>query len=350
VLKNAGVAADKEIPVPPPEQSELNYEELYPQTFSKTATYIRFSQTVEECIGCMYDLTEEDVAFLKTYNQKRPPNSRLSDDDFERVMEVFEDTAHYKTPFASVDQTIAPYDDMVQGLQELETSKFSAMPIAKELYEYWKSRRQDLSNQPLHPTLKFETHQENDDMDPFVCFRRREVRQTRKTRARDVQSADKLKRLRKDLEEGRQIVLATVQRELMKAEMLRTDRGIYQARSVLKKTKRRLGIKTDDEDLINVRVSFPVLHPRSSTRTLTFCSRKRREHRRCRQYNGRHHHRHFKLLCVRMVGLPRAISFSWLIGMLRGIMSCDPTLRRRYRATKSGTSTTLTSREDRCPQ
>ncbi|KAK4241110.1 enhancer of polycomb-like-domain-containing protein [Achaetomium macrosporum] len=249
VLQSTGVAADKEIPVPPPQESSLNYDELYARPFSKTSTYIRFSQTVEESIGCMYDMTEEDEIFLKSYNQKRAPSAQLSEDDFEKIMEVFEDTSEFKAPYAVIDQTIVPYDDMLQGLQELD--KANVMPHAKEIYEYWKSRRQASGNQPLHPMLKFERHQESDDADPYVCFRRREVRQTRKTRARDVQSAEKLKRLRKELEDGRQLVLAAQSRELLKAEMLKADRAIFELRAQLKEHKIRLGIKTDDEDLIN---------------------------------------------------------------------------------------------------
>ncbi|KAH6626844.1 enhancer of polycomb-like-domain-containing protein [Chaetomium sp. MPI-SDFR-AT-0129] len=250
VLQSAGVAVDKEIPVPPPQESTLNYDELYARPFSKTSTYIRFSQTVEESVGCMYDLTEDDEVFLKSYNQKRAASAQLSEFDFEMIMEVFEDTSEFKAPFASIDQTIVPYDDMLRYLQDLDR-RTKVMPHAKEIYEYWKSRRQALNNQPLHPTLKFEKHQESDEADPFVCFRRREVRQTRKTRARDVQSADKLKRLRKELEDARQLVLAAHNREVLKAEMLKSDRAIFEVRAQLKEHKIRLGIKTDDEDLIN---------------------------------------------------------------------------------------------------
>ncbi len=242
--------------MPPPEESTLDYDELYSRRFSKPSTYIRFSQTVEECIGCMYDMTEDDDAFLKSYNQKRAASAQLSEDDFERIMDVFEDTSYIKAPFASIDQTIVSYDDMLQGLRELDNAK--VMSHAKEIYEYWKSRRQALNNQPLHPTLKFEKHQESDEADPYVCFRRREVRQTRKTRARDVQSAEKLKRLRKELEEGRQLVLAAHNREVLKAEMLKADRAIFELRGQLKEHKIRLGIKTDDEDLINQKVSLPL--------------------------------------------------------------------------------------------
>lgn len=238
--------------MPPPEESKINFEELYPQPFEQPNSYIRFSQTVEECIGCQYDMTEEDDAFLKSYNQKRAVSAQLSEDDFERMMEVFEDTAYIKAPYAAVDQTLVPYDDMVAGLQQLETAK--VMPHAKELYEYWKSRRQALSNHPLQPSLKFERHQDSDEMDPYVCFRRREVRQTRKTRARDVQSADKLKRLRRELEDGRQLIIASYEREVLKKEMLNIDRLVFEQRAQLKEAKVRLGIKTDDEDLINQKV------------------------------------------------------------------------------------------------
>ena len=253
VLKGAGVAVDTEIPVPPPQESTLNYDELYSRPFSKTSTYIRFSQTVEESIGCEYDMTEEDVPFLKSYNQKRTASTQLSEDDFEDAMNVFETTVATNYPFAALDKTIVPYDDMLEGLRELEKPKL--LIHSKDLYEYWKSRRQATSNRPLHPTLKFETQQESDDTDPYVCFRRREVRQTRKTRARDVQSAEKLKRLRKELEEGLQLVMASHARELAKAEMLKTDRSIFEIRGLLKEHKIRLGIKTDDEDLINQKVS-----------------------------------------------------------------------------------------------
>ena len=338
---------DKEIPVPPPQESTLNYDELYTQPFSKTSTYIRFSQTVEECIGCMYDMTEEDEAFLKSYNQKRAPSAQLSEDDFERIMEVYEDTAYIKAPFAAIDQTIVPYEDMLQGLQELDKAK--VMPHAKEIYEYWKSRRKASSNRPLHPTIKFETHQESDDTDPYVCFRRREVRQTRKTRARDVQSADKLKRLRKELEEGRQLVLAAHNRELLKAEMLKADRAIFELRAQLKEQKIRLGIKADDEDLINQKVSSVQRSagPAMSGFTLTVRSRRRGRPPRP-QCSGHRHQRSFAWLFGQMDGLPRLTFRSWLTGWRKRRMSSLPTSRRRCRAIVNGTATMWTSRAAPC--
>ncbi|KAK7749902.1 Enhancer of polycomb-like protein 1 [Cytospora paraplurivora] len=255
LLRTAGQKADNEIPVPPPQETtgSVSYDELYPRKYSETASYVRFSQTVEECIehnAPSYDMTEEDDEFLKDYNARRPVNQRLSEDDFERIMDVFEESAALQTPFAAVDKTILPYDNMVYGLNELPESA-KLMPHAKDIYAHWKSRRLASGNGPLPPTLKFETHQDSDDMDPYVCFRRREVRQTRKTRARDVQSADKLKRLRRELEEGRQLILLSHERELQKRDLLRMDKHIFEKRAQVKEMKVRLGIKGDDNDLVN---------------------------------------------------------------------------------------------------
>lgn len=258
ILKDAGTSNDQEIPVPPPQESEVNYEQLYPVPFHKPSTYIRFSQTVEECIGCQYDMSSEDNDFLKTYNAKPGPAGALSDDDFERIMEVFEDTAAEQTPFASIDNTVVAYDMMVPGLNHIGSQHL--LQHAKAIYEYWKTKRQEAGNKPLPPTLKFETHQETDDTDPYVCFRRREARQTRKTRGRDNKIAETLKRLRRELEDGRQLVLVSYEREMMKRELLHMERAVFEERARLKHIKLRLGIKGEDDDLVNQKVcaaAFP---------------------------------------------------------------------------------------------
>lgn len=177
----------------------------------------------------------------------------LSEDDFEHIMEVYEDTAAEQTPFASVDNTVVAYDTMVPLLNQLSGSP-SIMQHAKFVYEYWKAKRQDMGNKPLHPSLKFETHQETDDTDPYVCFRRREARQTRKTRARDSKIAEALKRLRRELEDGRQLVLLSYEREMTKRELLHMDRAVFEERARLKQLKVKMGIKGEDEDLVHQKV------------------------------------------------------------------------------------------------
>lgn len=101
-----------------------------------------------------------------------------------------------------------------------------------------------------------ETGQETDDGDPYVCFRRREVRQARKTRGRDAQSIEKLRKLRRELEDARALIALVKQRELTKGELLKMERTLFDQRMKFKETKRKLNIKNDDEDLINQKVSL----------------------------------------------------------------------------------------------
>ncbi|KAL3425608.1 Enhancer of polycomb-like protein 1 [Phlyctema vagabunda] len=249
----AGTGGDKEteeIPAPPAQESTgFDYDSLYPPKHENPASYIRFSQTVEECTGCQYNMTTEDDTYLKSYNQKKSAGSQLSEDGFEKIMEVFEDAALMQSPFAAVDQTLISFEMMKSDLGERLPSSFLA--VAKDVYEYWKTRRQESANRPLQPTLKFETQPDHDDGDPYVCFRRREARLTRKTRARDVQSTDKLKKLRRELETAKELIDMASHREILKRNMLKTERSIYEQRRKVKESKVRLGIKGDDEDLIN---------------------------------------------------------------------------------------------------
>lgn len=108
--------------------------------------------------------------------------------------------------------------------------------------------------------MQFETGQDTDDGDPYVCFRRREVRQIRKTRGRDAQSAEKLRRLRKELEDARQLVGMVRQRELARKEILVTERQVFIQRAEVKEMKRKHKIKDDDDDLINQKVREHLAH------------------------------------------------------------------------------------------
>lgn len=100
--------------------------------------------------------------------------------------------------------------------------------------------------------MKGETGAETDENDPYVCFRRREIRNTRKTRGRDAHSAEKLKKLRKELEEARDLMALVKQREITKREQLAVDRQLFEQRASLRQVKQNLPnqYKQGDEDLL----------------------------------------------------------------------------------------------------
>lgn len=78
------------------------------------------------------------------------------------------------------------------------------------------------------------------------------MRQIRKTRGRDAHSAEKLKKLRKELEEARELVALIRQRELIKRESLAIDRALFEQRASLRGVKQSLPdqYQHGDEDLL----------------------------------------------------------------------------------------------------
>lgn len=114
--------------------------------------------------------------------------------------------------------------------------------------------------------MQFEQGNEKDDGDPYVCFRRREVRQVRKTRRTDAQSTDKVKKLRQDLDTARNLVKDVLQRETMRKSGFQYEAQIFEHRRTLIATKRKLGLRGDDEDLVYYKVCIwgPMHVPRTS--------------------------------------------------------------------------------------
>lgn len=245
---------------------------------------IRFSSTVEDCCGIPYNLTEEDDVFLKDLNEKLASTRALpgpcSEDQFEIVMNFFEETTKSQQPFSIVgdsppiltlEEIQSHYDESID-----ETSR----AFARDIYDHWKSLRMNNSNSIIQPGLKLkimESAADGDDSDPYVCFRRREVRQVRKTRGRDAQSVEKLKKLRIELESARNLVQLVKAREVEKKELLGAERRLFEQRTELRKLKRGLPdpYRDGDEDLlVNQKVKVHQL-PKSVSCVLTAFSRQR---------------------------------------------------------------------------
>ncbi|KAF2719612.1 hypothetical protein K431DRAFT_286574 [Polychaeton citri CBS 116435] len=258
-----GAKAAKASYIPTPDAVKakgVQYDKLYPKSFSQPATYIRFSSTVEDCSGAPYCMNDDDVAFLGRLNDGketagRDPKDKLSqcsEDTFEEVMSFFEETSSRIQPFANVDN--AP----ILSLEEIEQSvdeslNMEAHKWLKSIYQHWVGKK---GTRALMPSIKIrvlDTSSEADDADPYVCFRRREVRQTRKTRGRDAQVVEKLKKLRLELEQARALVQMVVQREQLNKEQLEISRKVFEQRSQLKRVKIEkniVGDKGDDEELL----------------------------------------------------------------------------------------------------
>jgi len=249
VLKQDQKIKDAYIPTPPTISSDIQYDVLYPKGWQQPNTYIRSSATVEDCNPIPYCMDEEDELALKLLNGKLSGQPPMSEDQFEEVMSFFEETVSIEQPFAGVHN--APIMSLEELLQHTtESTPDAVRTYAKSVYEHWSSRRIAKSNGAIPPQLQFESGKENDDADPYVCFRRREIRQTRKTRHRDLQSAEKLRKLRLELEQARDLLRMVKQREQARKDQLEIDKQVFEQRQAFRELKRKLKQPGDDDLLI----------------------------------------------------------------------------------------------------
>jgi hypothetical protein len=73
-----------------------------------------------------------------------------------------------------------------------------------------------------------------------------------------AQSAEKLRKLRMDLETARGMLLTVKRRETLRKECLDLDRQVFEQRQALRDTKRKLGLKASDDDLLINQTSLDI--------------------------------------------------------------------------------------------
>lgn len=215
----------------------------------------------------------------------------ISQDEFEMVITVFEQVTSDKVPFAHLDLSKLPtLDDLLPSFDEdSEVSKlaFPELPelgwenqsssssqlksqqewspenpyrnlpalknVAKVVYPWWKNRREDREGKAIMPSLNFD---ETNDNDPYVCFRRREVKMIRKTRKTDAMHLEKLVRLRHELQQSVSLLSLLAQREKTKRATLVQDKACWQSTRELLEVKKQWNIAgpnngIEDEELIS---------------------------------------------------------------------------------------------------
>lgn len=275
------------IPTPDASKGWKDYTKYYAKDFSEPSTYICFSATVEESAGCSYCMDENDSVFLKKFNsgQAQP----CSEDEFEMIMSKFEDVIAEKQPFLSMDPSqvltfkeLAPsitdqINDaendpsnpeflltLIHSYKTKNKSRKSNIVSFKQygeaIYAHWKQCKIERKGKSITAILKFEDS-DKDDGDPYVCFRRREVRQVRKTRRTDTLSSEKLRKLLSEMESAKRLMEMVAHRETMRKEALQLEIDIFDSRCKMKSLKRTLNIKGDDEDLVTHKkrkVAIPV--------------------------------------------------------------------------------------------
>ncbi|KAI8339165.1 enhancer of polycomb-like-domain-containing protein [Chlamydoabsidia padenii] len=231
--------------IPTPDASNVidqkEFTKLYKKKHKEPTTLIRFSSTVEDTTGCPYVMDEEDDAYLK----KHRATLSLSEDDFEKLMWEFESITNQQLPHLHLDVSHIPeYEDFL--LLVPNHSFIHTWSSAPQLYEHWKERRIKRGGKSIIPVLVYEDIIKS-EIDPYVCFRRRETKPVRKTRRTDQQSLERLRKLRSEMEMARNLLEMVLRREKLRKEGLVMEHAVFEKVCRAREYQRALDIKDDEE-------------------------------------------------------------------------------------------------------
>ncbi|KAK0210971.1 enhancer of polycomb-like-domain-containing protein [Desarmillaria ectypa] len=287
------IAASAYIPTPDSTGVVDNYETLYPPNkWRDPASYVFSSETVEErckiglAHGCTYYMDERDKEWLNKNNEEArgegtstqaslSPGTRTSarsakskgkepdtttpvhvgEDHFELVMGLFELITHEETEYLhhslkegmTFPEFSNYHDTFANPLPASLFARFvvprgippppQLLRMARLIYLYWKQRRIERGGQRIIPQLNGD---ETDTLnESYICFRRREVKAVRKTRASQANSSDKLTALNKQFSEPLEIAKNIIRREYAKCELGRLGLNVWQRRIAIVDLKRR---------------------------------------------------------------------------------------------------------------
>ncbi|KAH9949542.1 enhancer of polycomb-like-domain-containing protein [Amylocystis lapponica] len=294
--------------IPTPDSTGLvdNYEELYPPSrWKDPATYVKSSDTIEEACsfalsnGFIYYMDERDKEWLDKNNEEArgegtsaqgavsQTNTRsgrsakgkgkdpdvnqsvvMSEDEFELVMALFEKITHEKTEFLhhGLEQgaTFPPFSDY-QDTPKVVPEPSHMLRFARVVYPYWRERRLERVGHRIIPMVNLD---ETDTLnESYICFRRREIKAVRKTRAQQATYSDKLLRLQTELGMSLEMALAVRRRELTKRGASAEGKAVWNARLALVEVKRKFSaLNTKEDDDLLYDKERPVKKPKAETR------------------------------------------------------------------------------------
>ncbi|KAF5757812.1 putative enhancer of polycomb protein [Helianthus annuus] len=214
--------------IPTPEYLVVDtYERDYSPTFNQPTSYLR-ARGVRAEIGefVEYDLDNEDEDWLDEFNKEV---KILPDEKFETIMfklEVLDHKAREKagviTPtFGAPIPVLLTFDAAVEALQSLSI-KYG---VFQSIYNYWKEKRERWQKPVLR---RLQPPPPVNDTNPYNVFRPREKAHrlhTRRMQRREnnVQSFEKLRQVRRNLEQAKSLLEALIKREEKKREVIDSE-------------------------------------------------------------------------------------------------------------------------------
>lgn len=306
--------------IPTPDSTGVvdNYDELYlSNKWKDPTTYTVTSATVEESIinglgnGFTYYMDERDKEWLDKNNEEArgegtsaqgavsgtrtsrsakgkgkepetPQSVIVSEDEFELVMGVFEKVTHERTEYLHHGletgmefPAFADYQDVFSTPLTPATFATCIVPpwipaadallrIAKTVYPHWRDRRIERGGYRIIPALNGD---ESDILnESYICFRRREIKAIRKTRASQVTTSDKLSRLQVELQYPLELARSILLRETLKKECTDQSQDIWEKRLAFVELKREFSFNDKGDEGLLIDKERPAKKSSEATR------------------------------------------------------------------------------------
>ncbi|XP_057977162.1 enhancer of polycomb-like protein 1 isoform X2 [Malania oleifera] len=238
VLRLAAAEADNEVhqipskksasEIPTPQFDFVDtYERDYSSTFTQPTSYLRGRGARAE-IGefVEYDLDNEDEDWLEEFNNER---KIITNDKFESLLfklEVLDHKARERagviTPtLGSPIPVLLQLDAAMEALQA-QSIRYS---VFQSIYNYWKNKRERWQKPILR---RLQPPPPVNDTNPYNVFRPREKAHrlhTRRMQRREnnVQSFEKLRQVRRNLDQAKTILEALIKREEKKRDVMENE-------------------------------------------------------------------------------------------------------------------------------
>ncbi|KAK9741301.1 hypothetical protein RND81_03G096200 [Saponaria officinalis] len=203
------------------------YERDYSRSFCQPTSYIRARGARAE-VGefVEYDLDIEDEEWIEEFNKER---NILSPEKFENLLFKLEVLDHKARERAGViNQTLgSPIHVHLQLDAAVEALKAQSLnhTVLESVYIYWKEKRERWQKPILR---RLQPPPPVNDTNPYNVFRPREKAHrlhTRRMQRREnnVQSFEKLRQVRRNLDQAKTILEALIKREEKKREVMETE-------------------------------------------------------------------------------------------------------------------------------
>ncbi len=263
VKGDGGKAAAADIPIPHINVVDT-YEQDYRPDFKRCISYKRSGLVPEAAPAqefVQYDLDSDDEEWLEGFRSDTlPGDGRLPAETFELMLWKLEVVCRKETEEAftaagaSVVERMNPaavattaHLSREAAFDELRARTGIRQTVLKAVYEYWCSKR-EIRGKPL--MRAFEAPTSASDKNPFKVFRPRERAnrpQTRRRRDNDLQSYDKLREVKANLERARALLDLLLRRERRKRDILQCDSDLQMLRARLHHEPKNLHHQIEEE-------------------------------------------------------------------------------------------------------